>query len=174
MGLDFVWGVDGQAWANNLQAVAVIVTLVGVGVGVGAALVDGGKDRKSAMRVAASDRFAADERAEDDRRAADRRAEGDRKHAREQAQQQFLIKQVLSLTQLVHEGRPDNPSLQTAWQVEIQILLYVIGEQDLPRTWQTFTTQRAPSPDDATKREVANFVQQLGRELNCRSCYHNH
>lgn len=170
MGLDLLWGMDGQAWANLLQAVAVIVTLGGVG----AALVNGGRDRKSAMRVAASDRFAADQRAEEDRRAADRRAEGDRQHAREQAQQQFLVEQALRLAQLVHEGSPNNPSLQTAWQVETQSLLYVIGEQDLPLTWQRFMTQSAPSTDDGTKREVADFVQQLGRELNCRSCYHNH
>lgn len=171
MNLDFVTGLDGQAWANALQAVAVVVTLVGVG----AALVNGGRDRKSAMSGAAADRFATDERAVDDRRAADRRAEGDRQHAREQAQQQFRVQQALRLTRLVHEGRPDNPSLQTAWQVEIQSLLYVIGEQDLPLTWQRFMIPGAPStPDESSKREMADFLQQLGRELNCSSCYHNH
>jgi hypothetical protein len=71
---------------------------------------------------------------------------------------------------LVHKGRPDNPSLQTAWQVEIQSLLYVIGEQDLPLTWQRFMGQGAPStPDESFKREMADFLQQLGRELNCGS-----
>lgn len=171
MGLDFISGLSGQAWANLLQAVAVLVTLVGVGV----ALVNGGKDRKSAMRVAASDRFATDERAADDRRAADRRAEGDRQHAREQAQQQFLVKQVLRLIRLVHEGRPDNPSLQTAWQVEIQSLLFVTGEVALPLTWNRFMGQDAPSTsDEASKREMADFLQQLGRELNCGSSFHNH
>lgn len=171
MGLDLLSRVDGQAWANLLQVVAVIVTLGGVG----AALVNGGKDRKSAMRVAASDRFAADQRAEEDRRVADRRADGDRQHAREQAQQQFRVQQALRLTRLVHEGRPDNPSLQTAWQVEIQSLLFVIGEGDLPLTWKRFMGHGAPSTsDEASKREMADFLEQLGRELNCSSCYHNH
>jgi hypothetical protein len=169
--LDFVTGLDGQTWANSLQAVAVVITLVGVG----AALANGGKDRKSAMRVAAADRFDADERANDDRRAADRRAEGDRQHAREQAQQQFVVQQALKLTMLVHEGRPDNPSLQTAWQIEIHSLLFVIGEDDLPLTWKRFMGHGAPSTsDDASKREMADFLQQIGRELNCSSCYHNH
>ncbi|MET4589821.1 hypothetical protein [Arthrobacter sp. 754] len=160
MNLDFVRGMDGQAWANLLQSVAVIVTLVGVGV----ALVNGAKDRKPAMRVAASDRVAADERAADDRRAADRRAEGDRQHTREQAQQQFHIQQALRLTQLVHEGRPDNPSLQTAWQVEIHSLLSVIGESAVPPMWQRFMVEGAPSTgDEASRREISEFVQQLGR-----------
>lgn len=171
MSTDFIAVLNGQGWANTLQAVAVVVTLVGVG----AALVNGGRDRKSAMSVAAADRSAADERAIDDRRAADRRAEGDRQHARKQAQQQFLIQQALRLTRLVHEGRPDDPSLQTAWQVEIRSLLYVFGEQDLQLTRQRFVSDGIPSAsDEASKREMADFLQQLGRELNCPSCYHNH
>jgi hypothetical protein len=171
LNFDFMTALDGQTWANSLQAVAVLVTLGGVG----AALINGGKDRKSAMRVAAADRLAADERANDDRRAADQRAEGDRQHAREQAQQQFLVQQALRLTRLVHEGRPDNPNLQTAWQVEVNSLLFVIGEDDLPLTWKRFMGPGAPSTsDEASKREMAAFLQQLGRELNCNSCYHNH
>ena len=148
MDLDFIAGLSSQAWANALQAVAVLVTLVGVGV----ALVNGGKDRKSAMRLAASDRLAADERAADDRRAAESRAEADRRHAREQLQQQLLVQQALRLMQLVHEGRPDNPSLQTAWQVEIYSLLNVIGERELPLMWHRFMVQGAPSTGDDASR----------------------
>ncbi|WP_336715559.1 hypothetical protein [Arthrobacter sp. USHLN218] len=168
----FLVQIDAQNLANLIQIVLIIVTVVGIMT----ALINGKKDRRTAMKLAAADRRAADERADRDRHAADKRAMSDRQHAREQAQQQFRTQQAIRLTQLIYAGRPDNPSQQTAWMVEIQSLLYALGEEDLPLTWAEFISPGISSTagEGNSRNEVANFVRQVGMEMNCSSCFHNH
>jgi hypothetical protein len=100
----------------------------------------------------------------------------DRQHAREQAQQQFQTQQAIRLTQLIHAGRPDNPSQQTAWTVEVQSLLYALGEESLPLTWAEFIRPGISSStgEQNSRSEIADFVRQIANEMNCRSCFHNH
>jgi hypothetical protein len=91
MSLSLLTQLDGQSWGNFIQLVLIIVTVAGIWT----ALLNGKKDRRSAMKLAAADRQAADDRADRDRQAADKRAVADRQHAREQAQQQFQTQQAI-------------------------------------------------------------------------------
>lgn len=171
--------LDTQGWANLIQGALILVTITGIWV----ALSNGRKDRKTAMMLAVTDRRSADDRADEDRHAADKRAENDRRYAREQVQQNFRLQQGLRLTQLLHEGLPDNPAKQTAWSVEVQTILYSLGENALPVTWSAYARslvaetglrEQDPAMVESPKDEVAKFLRQTAQELACGSCFHTH
>lgn len=174
----FLANLDAEGWGNIIQAVVLLVTVFGLGV----ALRNGRKDRLAAARIAAADRYAADERGADDRREADKRAESDRAHAREQAQQQLRLQQSIRLVQLVHGGLPIRPVEQTPWAIEIRSLLYALGEDELPDTWQLFTGSAselseadiAPTITSAVRNETAALASRAGRTAHCPSYFHNH
>lgn len=170
--------LDSQGWANLIQGTLVLVTIVGIW----SALIIGKRDRKTAMALAYEDRRAADERAANDRHAADERAERDARIARERIQQDFRLRQGLRLTQLLHEGRPDNPAQQNAWSVEVRTILYSLGESELPQTWAAYISN-APAGDSAAARpagaekpedEVSGFLREVAREAACTACFHTH
>ncbi|MBX7443373.1 MULTISPECIES: hypothetical protein [unclassified Arthrobacter] len=160
------------AVANVVQIFLAVVTVGGLWV----ALLNGKKDRATAMSLAAADRRAADERAESDRREANAAVEDERIFLREQAQLQMQLDHALKIVQTAENYPRGDFNTIKHWGLSIRASVIVLGKDLVPQAWSVFIDRenRWEDMQDEVLQEVNDLAIQTARTLNCPSCYHVH
>lgn len=157
---------------NLVQIFLAIITVMGLWV----AVLNGRKDRMTAMSLAASDRQAADDRAENDRRDATTALEDERLFLREQAQLQMQLNHALNLVQTADNYPLRDFNAMKHWGLTMRASIIVLGEELVPRAWSVFIDHESKWDDmkDKVLEEIHDLAIRTARELNCPSCYHVH
>lgn len=155
-----------------VQMFLAIVTVGGLWV----ALLNGQKDRATAMSLAAADRRAADERAESDRREANVASEDERIFLREQAQLQMQLDHALKIVQTAENYPRGDFNSVKHWGLSIRASVIVLGKDLVPQSRSIFIDRenRWEDMQDGVLQEVNDLAIRTARTLSCPSCYHVH
>lgn len=157
---------------NLVQIFLAVVTVGGLWV----ALVNGKKDRATAMALAVGDRRAADERADSDRREATGAMEDERAFLREQTQLQMQLDHALKVVQTAENYPRGDFNTMKHWGLSIKASVIVLGKDLVPRAWSVFVDNQHRWEDigEEVLLEINDVAVQTARTLNCTSCYHVH